>query len=110
MPTQREINSRFALSSFKLVFRRSKTSLLLVSCSQLWTRSRRIVFRDGKMTKIPAADLVIGDRVHLSLGNRVPADMRLVQTSTDTRFDRAVLTGESEAIEAAIDVSALLVI
>ncbi|KAF9898381.1 hypothetical protein BX616_004104 [Lobosporangium transversale] len=61
-----------------------------------------IVFRDGKLVKIPAADLVVGDRVQLSLGNKVPADLRLIQASNDTRFDRAVLTGESEPIEASI--------
>ncbi|CAO3570758.1 unnamed protein product [Mortierella alpina] len=59
-----------------------------------------LVFRDGQLVKIPASKLVVGDRVHLSLGNKVPADLRLVQASNDTRFDRAVLTGESEAIEA----------
>ncbi|KAI8355961.1 hypothetical protein B0O80DRAFT_448399 [Mortierella sp. GBAus27b] len=60
------------------------------------------VFRDGQLTRIPASSLVIGDRVHLSLGNKVPADLRLIQASNDTRFDRAVLTGESDAIEASI--------
>ncbi|KAI9236919.1 MAG: cation-transporting ATPase pma1 [Podila humilis] len=60
------------------------------------------VFRDGQLVKVPAADLVIGDRVHLSLGNKVPADLRILQTSNDTRFDRSVLTGESEPIEASI--------
>ncbi|KAF9135942.1 hypothetical protein BGW39_009916 [Mortierella sp. 14UC] len=59
-----------------------------------------MVHRDGQLVKIPASTLVVGDRVHLSLGNKVPADLRLVQASNDTRFDRAVLTGESEAIEA----------
>ncbi|KAG0031325.1 hypothetical protein BGZ82_007028 [Podila clonocystis] len=59
------------------------------------------VFRDGQLVKIPASSLVIGDRVHLSLGNKVPADLRLIQVSNDARFDRAILTGESEAIEAA---------
>ncbi|KAG0269640.1 hypothetical protein BGZ95_001997 [Linnemannia exigua] len=59
-----------------------------------------MVYRDGQLVKIPASTLVVGDRVHLSLGNKVPADLRLVQASNDTRFDRAVLTGESEAIEA----------
>ncbi|KAF8969069.1 hypothetical protein BGZ46_010744 [Entomortierella lignicola] len=58
------------------------------------------VVRDGQLVKIPASTLVVGDRVHLSLGNKVPADMRLIQASNDARFDRAVLTGESEAIEA----------
>ncbi|KAF9385831.1 hypothetical protein CPB97_004406 [Podila verticillata] len=58
------------------------------------------VFRDGQLVKIPAANLVIGDRVHLSLGNKVPADLRMIQVSNDASFDRAILTGESEAIEA----------
>ncbi|KAF9202413.1 hypothetical protein BGZ49_007427 [Haplosporangium sp. Z 27] len=61
------------------------------------------VIRDGQLVKIPASNLVIGDRVHLSLGNKVPADLRIIQSSNDTRFDRAVLTGESEAIEASIN-------
>ncbi|KAF9905278.1 hypothetical protein EC991_001877 [Linnemannia zychae] len=61
-----------------------------------------MVIRDGQLLKVPASTLVVGDRVSLSLGNKVPADLRLVQTSNDTRFDRAVLTGESEAIEGAI--------
>ncbi|KAG0254265.1 hypothetical protein BGZ95_006094, partial [Linnemannia exigua] len=60
------------------------------------------VIRDGQLVKIPASALVVGDRVHLSLGNKVPADLRIIQASSDTRFDRAVLTGESEAIEASI--------
>ncbi|KAF9116101.1 hypothetical protein BGX27_004899 [Mortierella sp. AM989] len=60
------------------------------------------VIRDGQLIKIPTTDLVVGDYVHLSLGNKVPADIRLLQASNDTRLDRAVLTGESEAIEASI--------
>ncbi|GJJ70043.1 hypothetical protein EMPS_02392 [Entomortierella parvispora] len=58
------------------------------------------VIRDGVLTKIMASNLVVGDRVHLSLGNKVPADLRILQATSDTRFDRSVLTGESEAIEA----------
>lgn len=61
-----------------------------------------LVCRDGQIIRIPASNLVVGDRVHLSLGNKVPADMRLIQASNDTRFDRSILTGESEAVEASI--------
>ncbi|KAG0326202.1 hypothetical protein BGZ99_009909 [Dissophora globulifera] len=60
------------------------------------------VIRDGELVKIPAANLVVGDRVHLSLGNKVPADLRLLQVTNDTRFDRSVLTGESDAVEAGV--------
>ncbi|KAF9568576.1 hypothetical protein EC968_002914 [Mortierella alpina] len=58
------------------------------------------VIRDGQLVKVPASSLVVGDRVHFSLGNKVPADLRILTSSNDTRFDRSVLTGESEAIEA----------
>ncbi|KAF9415971.1 hypothetical protein BGZ94_010349 [Podila epigama] len=60
------------------------------------------VLREGQLVKIPATSLVVGDLVQLSLGNKVPADLRLLQVSNDARLDRAVLTGESEAIEASV--------
>jgi sodium/potassium-transporting ATPase subunit alpha len=53
-----------------------------------------VVTRDGKQQTIPAVDVVAGDLVTLSMGDRVPADIRLVGTSSDLRFDRSLLTGE----------------
>ncbi|MEO6974136.1 MAG: HAD-IC family P-type ATPase [Rhodoferax sp.] len=57
------------------------------------------VQRDGAWSIIPAADLVPGDVVKLSLGGVVAADMRLV--SGDALLDHSMLTGESVPIEAA---------
>ena len=65
--------------------------------------SECVVVRDGASNKMPAPELVVGDVVWLSVGNKVPADMRLIETSGDVRFDRAVLTGESEEIEGVVD-------
>ncbi|KAG6835830.1 hypothetical protein H0H93_014276 [Arthromyces matolae] len=65
--------------------------------------SECIVIREGNTSHIPAADLAVGDVVLLSVGNKVPADIRLIETSGDVRFDRAVLTGESEEVEGNID-------
>ena len=58
------------------------------------------VRRDGLAFRtIRAAELVPGDVVRLSVGCRVPADLRLVQLeSTTLRLDQAILTGESEAV------------
>ncbi|KAI1922423.1 hypothetical protein LOZ65_003530 [Ophidiomyces ophidiicola] len=61
------------------------------------------VLRDGQLIRIPATELVAGDVVHISIGNKVPADMRLLSSSGDVRFDRSVLTGESDEIEGAVD-------
>ena len=53
-----------------------------------------IVLRDGVQTSLPAASLVPGDLVHLVMGQKVPADVKLIDVSGDLRFDRSVLTGE----------------
>lgn len=65
--------------------------------------SECVVIREGQTVRMAASELVAGDVVSLSVGNKVPADMRLIQTSGDVRFDRAVLTGESEEVEGSID-------
>ncbi|KAG6829256.1 hypothetical protein H0H92_005136 [Tricholoma furcatifolium] len=61
--------------------------------------SECVVIREGETKRMPAADLAVGDIVLLVIGNKVPADIRLIETSGDVRFDRAVLTGESEEVE-----------
>lgn len=56
------------------------------------------VHRDGAWTRIPAADIVTGDLVQLSLGCVVPADLRILTGSV--LLDQSMLTGESVPIEA----------
>lgn len=65
--------------------------------------SEALVCRGGSLQRVNATDLVVGDIVSISIGNKVPADLRLLSTSGDVRFDRAVLTGESEEVEGALD-------
>ena len=50
--------------------------------------------RDGGWVSVPAADLVPGDVVRLMPGDKVPADVRLLQ-AFQLRIDEAALTGES---------------
>ncbi|KDE09319.1 hypothetical protein MVLG_00635 [Microbotryum lychnidis-dioicae p1A1 Lamole] len=57
-----------------------------------------LVCRDGITFTIPASDLVTGDVVKVTLGSKVPADLRLIECSADLRFDRSILTGESNPI------------
>ncbi|HLY56277.1 MAG TPA: HAD-IC family P-type ATPase, partial [Stellaceae bacterium] len=56
------------------------------------------VHRDGAWKTVPAADLVPGDVVKLSLGGVVAADVRL--TRGEILLDQSMLTGESVPIEA----------
>jgi H+-transporting ATPase len=56
------------------------------------------VRRDGAWTTIPAAELVPGDVVKLSLGAVIAADVRL--TAGEVLIDQSMITGESVPIEA----------
>ncbi|TPX69591.1 hypothetical protein SpCBS45565_g02316 [Spizellomyces sp. 'palustris'] len=61
------------------------------------------VIRDGLEKTIPASDVVVGDILTLRLGQRVPADVRLIQVSSDLAFDRMLLTGESDPIPGTVE-------
>ncbi|RKO99627.1 hypothetical protein CXG81DRAFT_14261 [Caulochytrium protostelioides] len=52
------------------------------------------LIRDGCRQTVPAALLVCGDLVEFSLGDRIPADVRLV-VSVDLQIDESSLTGEN---------------
>lgn len=52
------------------------------------------VFRDGKETQLPSNDLVPGDIIILSEGDRIPADC-VITSSHRLEIDEAILTGES---------------
>jgi H+-transporting ATPase len=56
------------------------------------------VRRDGNWKTVPAADLVRGDLVKLSLGGVVAADVHILEGSVS--IDQSMLTGESLPIEA----------
>lgn len=58
---------------------------------------RATVTRDGDTFEIDAEDLAPGDIVSLESGNRVPADLRLLQ-ATGFEVDESLLTGESLAV------------
>lgn len=56
--------------------------------------SEATVIRDGEKQRIPSAELTIGDLVVLQSGDKVPADLRLVQIR-ELQLDESALTGES---------------
>ncbi|KAJ1950493.1 hypothetical protein EC988_004367, partial [Linderina pennispora] len=52
-----------------------------------------LALRDGEWRRLSPADLVQGDIVYLQMGDKAPADIRIVDVSMDAMFDRSALSG-----------------
>jgi P-type Ca2+ transporter type 2C len=75
--------------------RRSEAAL---SRLQALAAAHAWVLRDGRLVRVPSADVVPGDLVRLDAGVRVPADGRLRETQ-GVMLDEALLTGESVPVD-----------
>jgi Ca2+-transporting ATPase len=72
---------------------------------QSYIKNKAKVLREGNIIEIDAADLVVGDIVHISYGSRVPADIRILE-ETNILVDEAILTGESIPVKKEVGVCA----
>ncbi|EJD05979.1 Ca-transporting ATPase [Fomitiporia mediterranea MF3/22] len=62
------------------------------------------VIRDGQVSRVHASDLVPGDIISVAVGDKVPADCRLLSISSSSfRVDQAILTGESISVNKYVD-------
>ena len=57
------------------------------------------VLRDGEELEVPTAEIVVGDRIRLRPGDKVPVDGRVVSGSSSV--DESLVTGESIPIDKA---------
>jgi Ca2+-transporting ATPase len=71
----------------------SRAARAVAALRRLQVHSSR-VRRAGDPVRIPSDEIVVGDMVLLESGDRVPADLRLVQADS-LRIDESLLTGES---------------
>ena len=63
------------------------------------------VYRSGRVVRIPASQIVPGDIISVSVGDKIPADCRLMSVSSSSfRVDQAILTGESVSVSKSVDV------
>ncbi|PLN84212.1 putative endoplasmic reticulum calcium ATPase [Aspergillus taichungensis] len=70
-----------------------------IAALQEYSANEATVVRDGKVQRVKAEDLVPGDVVHVAVGDRIPADCRLLSIHSNSfRVDQAILTGESESV------------
>ena len=67
-----------------------------------------LILRDGTQETVVASDIVPGDILYIKSGNKLSADVRFVEISSDAKFDRSILTGEHLPITAVLYYSRIL--
>lgn len=82
------------LVGFYQEYRSEHTARLL----QSYIVSLAKVYRDGKVKQVNKRELVRGDIVILETGDKVPADMRLIE-ARNVIIDESILTGESSTAQ-----------
>ena len=88
--------------------------VVVLTCLMSWSQQRKtiktmssfknilptnsICIRDGKKVEVPARELVVGDIVLLQIGQKVPADVRVL-LSPSLKVENGAITGESEPVD-----------
>lgn len=79
------------------VVQQKKAESSLNSLKKLSAPSAKVI-RDGQTLQIPARELVVGDIVTLDAGDYIPADGRIIESSS-LQIIESSLTGESTAVD-----------
>lgn len=70
-----------------------------IAALQEYSANEAKVIRDGHVSKIRAEQLVPGDIISIAVGDRIPADCRVLTIQSNSfAVDQAILTGESESV------------
>ncbi|QQP54486.1 Sodium/potassium-transporting ATPase subunit alpha, partial [Caligus rogercresseyi] len=75
-------------------YQESKSSKIMESFKNM-VPQYALCWRDGEKVTITAAELTVGDIIEVKFGDRIPADIRVVE-SRGFKVDNSSLTGESE--------------
>ena len=81
------------VNSFIGLYQEYKAEKIMDSLNEL-IKSPSKVFRDDQISEVEQSELVVGDIVSLEEGDKVPADLRLIETF-NLRMVEVSLTGES---------------
>ncbi|KAF7804519.1 Calcium-transporting ATPase 4, endoplasmic reticulum-type [Senna tora] len=81
------------------VWQESNAEKALEALKEIQSEHATLIRDNKKIPSMPAKELVPGDIVELKVGDKVPADMRVVELISSTlRVEQGSLTGESEAV------------
>ncbi|CAL8071426.1 unnamed protein product [Orchesella dallaii] len=77
-------------------YQEAKSSRIMDSFKKLVPQHAQVI-REGSQLSVCVTELAVGDVVELTYGDRIPADIRLIE-SFGLKVDNSALTGESEAV------------
>jgi P-type Ca2+ transporter type 2A len=70
-----------------------------IAALQEYSANEAKVMRTGILKRVKADDLVPGDVIHVAIGDRIPADCRILSIQSNSfSVDQSILTGESESV------------
>lgn len=70
-----------------------------ITALQEYSANEATAVRNGRVSRVKADELVPGDIISVSVGDRIPADSRILSIHSNSfSVDQAILTGESESV------------
>ena len=87
-----------------ITFQQNAKSEALMNSFKNFLPQKCTVIRGGEMKQIDAVKLVQGDVVLMKAGEKIPADMRILESS-EMKVDNSALTGESEPLLRTVECS-----
>lgn len=98
MLTPKQILTILILNAFVGVSQESSAEKAIAALQEYSANEAKVV-REGAVKRIKADDLVPGDVITVTVGDRIPADCRVLSIQSNSfRVDQAILTGESESV------------
>ncbi|KAI3397892.1 hypothetical protein diail_10293 [Diaporthe ilicicola] len=81
------------------VSQESSAEKAIAALQEYSANEANVIRNDGHVSRVKAEDLVPGDIISVHIGDRVPADCRLIAIESNSfSVDQAILTGESESV------------
>ena len=81
------------------VSQESSAEKAIAALQEYSANEANVLRNDGHVSRVKADDLVPGDIIYVAVGDRIPADCRVIDIESNSfAVDQAVLTGESESV------------